>query len=224
MLLVIGCSAPDGFLSDPGPRYHEQRRWEHTPQSSASQGFASVPAPSRGDTPPEYDPHAHAGAGAGGAGGAGGFTTYLRPGEDLWIIARPARHDSRTYSDDYPRSGALVCETPDRGRVPVPLEHTAVSASIAGYIASVDVTTALAAVWARQHIKSLADRALWDAASEHHLATDIRQTALNFGLMSAYTSFIAVDSTYRTPGDHGYTVTQPVPVPDGTRYDTTVGR
>ena len=50
----------------------------------------------------------------------------------------------------------------------------------------------------------------------------IRDTALEYGLMSAYTAFLAVDSSRKTEGDHGVTVAVPVPVPDGVRYDTTV--
>jgi Ca-activated chloride channel family protein len=46
--------------------------------------------------------------------------------------------------------------------------------------------------------------------------------ALEYGLMSAYTSFVAVDSSQVTAGNHGTTVNVPVPVPDGVRYDTTV--
>jgi hypothetical protein len=40
--------------------------------------------------------------------------------------------------------------------------------------------------------------------------------------MSQYTSFVAVDSSHKTEGDHGTTVAVPVLVPDGVRYDTTV--
>jgi Ca-activated chloride channel family protein len=40
--------------------------------------------------------------------------------------------------------------------------------------------------------------------------------------MSSYTAFIAVDSSRQTMGDHGLSVTVPVPVPYGVRYDTTV--
>ena len=40
--------------------------------------------------------------------------------------------------------------------------------------------------------------------------------------MSAYTAFVAVDSTQTTQGDHGVTVVVPVPVPEGVRYETTV--
>ncbi len=50
----------------------------------------------------------------------------------------------------------------------------------------------------------------------------IRQTALDYSLMSPFTAFVAVDGATRTAGDHGITVTQPVPVPEGVRYDTTV--
>ena len=37
------------------------------------------------------------------------------------------------------------------------------------------------------------------------------------------TAFVAVDSMNRTSGDYGTTVPMPVPVPEGVRYDTTVG-
>ena len=50
----------------------------------------------------------------------------------------------------------------------------------------------------------------------------MRQTALEYGLVSSYTSFVAVDSLTKTTGDHGTTVAVPVPVPDGVRYETTV--
>jgi Ca-activated chloride channel family protein len=40
--------------------------------------------------------------------------------------------------------------------------------------------------------------------------------------MSQFTSFVAVDSSARTAGSSGTTVTVPVPVPEGVRYDTTV--
>ena len=43
-----------------------------------------------------------------------------------------------------------------------------------------------------------------------------------YSLMSAYTSFVAVDASERTAGERGTTVNQAVPVPNGVRYDTTV--
>ena len=50
----------------------------------------------------------------------------------------------------------------------------------------------------------------------------MRQLALDYQLMSAYTAFVAVDARERTAGRLGTTVPVPVPVPEGVRYDTTV--
>ena len=76
------------------------------------------------------------------------------------------------------------------------------------------------AVWARMKIADIADRATW--SSDEDFSGEIRTVALEYGLMSAYTAFVAVDSMTRTAGDHGTTVAVPVPVPDGVRYETTV--
>jgi Ca-activated chloride channel family protein len=78
----------------------------------------------------------------------------------------------------------------------------------------------LACVWARKRIEDLAGRCTYDRNPD--LPGEIKQVALQYGLMSAYTAFIAVDSSRTTAGDHGVTVAVPVPVPDGVRYDTTV--
>ncbi len=78
----------------------------------------------------------------------------------------------------------------------------------------------IACVWARKRIEDLATQATYNASST--LPTQIKQVALEYGLMSAYTAFVAVDSTQTTAGDHGVTVAVPVPVPEGVRYDTTV--
>ena len=78
---------------------------------------------------------------------------------------------------------------------------------------------ALPLVWARMKIADLADRSTYEPTD---LEPQIRQVALDYGLMSAYTAFIAVDSLTRTQGDHGTTVSVPVPVPAGVRYETTV--
>ena len=79
---------------------------------------------------------------------------------------------------------------------------------------------ALPSLWARMKITDLEDRAT--VADNRELGGEIKQVALEYGLMSAYTAFLAVDSSRRTAGDHGTTVAVPVPVPDGVRYDTTV--
>ena len=80
----------------------------------------------------------------------------------------------------------------------------------------------LAKVWARERIAALVDRLAWSGDPEGELRYDITGTALKHQLMSSYTSFVAVDSLMRTAGDHGVTVHQAVPVPEGVRYSTTV--
>jgi len=82
------------------------------------------------------------------------------------------------------------------------------------------VHPALASVWARTKIADLDARATHEDARE--LGQQIKTVALEYGLMSAYTAFVAVDSSARTAGDHGTTVVQPVPMPEGVPYDTTV--
>jgi Ca-activated chloride channel family protein len=82
---------------------------------------------------------------------------------------------------------------------------------------------ALAQVWARMRIADLEDRATWSAAPEQReLAHEIKKVALEFGLMSEFTAFVAVDSATRTAGAHGTTVPVAVPVPEGVKYETTV--
>lgn len=78
----------------------------------------------------------------------------------------------------------------------------------------------IASVWARNKISDLADQSTWDTSRD--FAMDIKQVALNHGLMSQFTAFVAVDSSARTSGEFGVSVPVPVPVPDGVRYDTTV--
>jgi len=90
----------------------------------------------------------------------------------------------------------------------------------------VDPTAArppLKQIWARMKIADLAQRATWDD-DLRGLADLIKQSAIEHGLLSRFTAFIAVDSSRVTAGDHGVSVTQPVPVPDGVRYENTVGR
>ena len=79
---------------------------------------------------------------------------------------------------------------------------------------------ALPVIWARSRIADLADHSAWDDGGDW--SRQIRSVALEYGLMSPYTAFVAVDSLTKTTGDHGVTVSVPVPVPDGVRYDTTV--
>lgn len=75
-------------------------------------------------------------------------------------------------------------------------------------------------VWARGKIADLFDRTTYE--SNPDLPAEVKQVALEHGLMSAYTAFVAVDSSMKTAGNHGTTVAMPVPVPEGVRYETTV--
>ncbi len=80
--------------------------------------------------------------------------------------------------------------------------------------------TGLPSVWARMKISDLADESTYAPNAE--LPDRIKQVALDYSLMSAFTAFVAVDSTRRTEGTEGVTVPVAVPVPEGVRYDTTV--
>ena len=84
------------------------------------------------------------------------------------------------------------------------------------------VHAVLPRIWARLRIADLMDRRVWDADPHGELAGMIRQTALNYELMSDYTAFVAVDASRTTSGSHGVTVIQPLPTPVGVRYETTV--
>jgi Ca-activated chloride channel family protein len=77
-------------------------------------------------------------------------------------------------------------------------------------------------IWARLRIAELADWQAWEWDPTGEIESAIRSTALEYQLMSAFTSFVAVDSSYRTEGTRGTTVHQAVPVPEGVRYETTV--
>jgi Ca-activated chloride channel homolog len=78
----------------------------------------------------------------------------------------------------------------------------------------------LAAVWARMKIADLSARSTYEGGNE--LPGEIKGVALEYGLMSQFTSFVAVDSLTKTAGNHGTSVAVPVPVPDGVKYETTV--
>jgi Ca-activated chloride channel homolog len=79
---------------------------------------------------------------------------------------------------------------------------------------------ALPAVWARMKIADLDAEAALSPGSD--VTAQVRQVALEHGLMSSFTSFVAVDSSTRTAGTFGTSVAVPVPVPDGVRYETAV--
>ena len=60
--------------------------------------------------------------------------------EELWVIEKGAR-DAAQADDAIPGTGAMTAKPAGQDKtVPIPLKHTDVKASVAGYIASVDVT------------------------------------------------------------------------------------
>lgn len=79
---------------------------------------------------------------------------------------------------------------------------------------------AIPAVWARHRLAELHLKLATGGGAE--VAEELKSVAIRHGLMSEFTSFVAVDTLERTKGDHGVTVTQPVPVPKGVKYETTV--
>ncbi len=79
-------------------------------------------------------------------------------------------------------------------------------------------------MWARRKLASLSDEALVHGRFEEAgWRNEVRDLALAHGLLSDFTAFLAIDSAHRTEGDHGTTVPVAVPVPEGMRYETTVG-
>src|SRR5207245_1395211 len=64
-----------------------------------------------------------------------------QPSEELWIIGRADKQQPAPGDQLIPGSGVLAAQVGNETRlIPVPLKHTDVKASIAGYIATVDVT------------------------------------------------------------------------------------
>ena len=54
------------------------------------------------------------------------------------------------------------------------------------------------------------------------LPAQIKQIALDYGLMSSLTAFIAVDASGRTAGTEAITVPVAVPISEGVKYETAV--
>jgi Ca-activated chloride channel family protein len=81
-------------------------------------------------------------------------------------------------------------------------------------------------VWARSQIRemSLAAASSEDRSRVESLAGRIKSLALEYGLVSDFTAFVAVDATTRTAGAPSVAVRVPVPMPEGVLYKTTVLR
>lgn len=82
--------------------------------------------------------------------------------------------------------------------------------------------TGIASVWARLKIMDLMTQFARTPDQAAELRQTVTQTALDYSLMSSFTSFVAVDSMSKTEGKFGTTVAVPVNVPEGVKYETTV--
>jgi Ca-activated chloride channel family protein len=137
-------------------------------------------------------------------GGAKVTEVYPKVLPELFV-GRPVILTGR-YSGAMPRSVTVRGVV---GNEPVNFEVPAEAAEHAG----------ISTVWARAKITDLHDQAIYESKD---VSGEVKAIALEYGLMSEVTSFVAVDSTRVTAGDHGTTVAVPVPVPEGVRYETTV--
>lgn len=79
--------------------------------------------------------------------------------------------------------------------------------------------SALKYLWARTRIQMLDDyNALGYTVDKESIKKEVMELGLNYNLMTAYTSFIAIDERVRTDGNPT-TVTQPLPLPVGVSND-----
>lgn len=68
-------------------------------------------------------------------------------------------------------------------------------------------------LWARHRIATLSDYNTLEGDAKQ--VAEITQLGLDHHLMTAYTSFVAIDTAVRNPGGDGTTVKHPVPLPEG---------
>jgi Ca-activated chloride channel homolog len=69
-------------------------------------------------------------------------------------------------------------------------------------------------LWARRSIEAISDQQALGEVAEDKARERITALALEYSLMSAYTSFVAVDSQIRNPDGTPGTVAVPIPLPD----------
>jgi Ca-activated chloride channel homolog len=74
---------------------------------------------------------------------------------------------------------------------------------------------ALAKVWARAHVRDLEDRYATGTAHDDELERRIVRTSLDFGVLSRFTAFVALDTVVVNRDGRLHRVTQPVDVPQG---------
>lgn len=90
-----------------------------------------------------------------------------------------------------------------------------------GAVQPLDVNAPLRYLWARQRIATLSDYNRIQPDDGRVAA--VRELGLQYHLLTAYTSFVAVDTLVRSPGEPATTVQQPLPLPEGVS-DLALGR
>jgi Ca-activated chloride channel family protein len=82
---------------------------------------------------------------------------------------------------------------------------------------------ALTSVWARAHVRDLEDRYASGMGLEPELEQRIVRTSLEFGVLSRFTAFVAVDTVTVNRDGRSHRVTQPVDLPQGWELPGLVG-
>jgi Ca-activated chloride channel family protein len=106
------------------------------------------------------------------------------------------------------RVNGMSVDRPIQVAIPAPLDGTEAT------------HVALPSVWAGMKMAELAEQSTYRPARD--LPEAIKRVALDCGLISPFTAFVAVDSTHRTHGSEAVTVPVAVPVPEGVKYKNTV--
>jgi Ca-activated chloride channel family protein len=97
-------------------------------------------------------------------------------------------------------------------RLPIDVAQATQAGAVSGM-----PTEGLKYLWARSRIATLTDdtRVGNHAASNEAAVREITALGLKYGLLTDYTSFIAVDKVVRNPGGRSTGVDQPSPLPEG---------
>jgi len=74
---------------------------------------------------------------------------------------------------------------------------------------------ALRYLWARERIRTLSDYAATSRGGEDENKPAIIRLGLTYNLLTAYTSFVAIDNDIRNKNGNPATVSQPLPLPEG---------
>jgi Ca-activated chloride channel family protein len=81
---------------------------------------------------------------------------------------------------------------------------------------------ALASLWARAHVKSLERQQRWGEIEQ--VKQEILDTALEYNLLTRYTSFVAIERRVINRTGTSNTAEQPQELPEGMEYETSVSR